>query len=29
LIVLRGVYIMFCPISSSAHLVILPSASGF
>jgi hypothetical protein len=29
LIVLRGAYGMFCPINSSAHLAILPSASGF
>jgi hypothetical protein len=29
LMALRGAYEMFCPISSSAHLAILPSASGF
>jgi hypothetical protein len=29
LIALRGVYVMFSPISSSAHLAIHSSASGF
>ena len=29
LMALRGAYVMFCPINSSAHLAILPSASGF
>jgi hypothetical protein len=29
LIALRGAYATFCPINSSAHWVILPSAFGF
>jgi hypothetical protein len=29
LIALREAYVIFCPINSSAHLAILPSASGF